>query len=199
MKSLLLKLYTKYKTSKVKSRLFFGNNCSFSFRSNVILLFGSTKANICLGENVRMFGTLSSSHGGIIKMSNYSQIGYGSIIRSVDNLEVGEMAIISENVVISDNNSHPVNPQDRLIVWRTPVGSEERSWKYSDSAPIRIGNNCWIGENSRICKGVTIGEGSIVAANSVVTKNVPANCIVAGNPAKIVKTGIDKVDRFLLE
>ena len=54
-----------------------------------------------------------------------------------------------------------------------------------------IGDDCWIGTNVRICKGVTIGDNSIVAACSVVTKDVPANCIVAGNPAKIVKTGID--------
>lgn len=50
-----------------------------------------------------------------------------------------------------------------------------------------IGENCWIGANVRICKGVTIGDNSVVAACSVVTKDVPANCIVAGNPAKVVK------------
>lgn len=50
----------------------------------------------------------------------------------------------------------------------------------------------WIGEYVRICKGVTIGDGSVVAANAVVTKDVPPNSIVAGNPAKVVKTDIDK-------
>ena len=63
------------------------------------------------------------------------------------------------------------------------------------SASIYIGRNVWIGEYSRICKGVTIGDNSIVAANSVVTKNVPANCIVAGNPAKIVKKDIESTPR----
>ena len=73
----------------------------------------------------------------------------------------------------------------------TPVGHDMRMWKHSANAPIIIGENCWIGTSVRICKGVTIGDNSIVAACSVVTKDVPANCVVAGNPAKIVKTGID--------
>ena len=74
--------------------------------------------------------------------------------------------------------------------------SVEKSWKYSAHAPIVIGRNCWIGENSRICKGVHIGEGAIIAANAVVTKDVPAFSVAAGNPARIVKTNIDKEDRF---
>ena len=48
-----------------------------------------------------------------------------------------------------------------------------------------IGENCWIGANVRICKGVTIGDNSVVAACSVVTKDVPANCIVAGNHTEL--------------
>lgn len=63
---------------------------------------------------------------------------------------------------------------------------------YSDNAPIVIGENVMIGNNARICKGVTIGDNCIVGANAVVTKSVPANCIVAGNPAKIVKENIDQ-------
>ena len=60
-------------------------------------------------------------------------------------------------------------------------------WENSEHAPIVIGDNVWIGEYSAILKGVTIGEGSIVASHSVVTKDVPPYTIVAGNPARIVK------------
>ena len=69
-----------------------------------------------------------------------------------------------------------------------------RKWKHSVSSPIIIGENVWIGSNVRICKGVTIGDNSVIAACSVVTKDVPANAIAAGNPAKIVKTDIDKIN-----
>ena len=52
---------------------------------------------------------------------------------------------------------------------------------------VKIGNNVWIGERSMILKGVEIGDGAVVAGASVVTKSVPANTVVAGNPAKIIK------------
>ena len=64
---------------------------------------------------------------------------------------------------------------------------ESRYWKHSAHAPVIIGENCWIGRNVSIMKGVTIGDNCVIAANSVVTKSIPANCIAAGNPAKVVK------------
>jgi carbonic anhydrase/acetyltransferase-like protein (isoleucine patch superfamily) len=57
--------------------------------------------------------------------------------------------------------------------------------------PVRIGERCFIGAGSAILPGVTIGDGSIVAVGSVVTKDVPPDCIVSGNPARIVRRGID--------
>jgi acetyltransferase-like isoleucine patch superfamily enzyme len=75
--------------------------------------------------------------------------------------------------------------------------SQYRSWIYSMSKPIKIGSNCWLGEYSRICKGVTIGDNSIVAASAVVTKDVPPNSIAAGNPAQIVKRDIDIAPRII--
>lgn len=56
-----------------------------------------------------------------------------------------------------------------------------------DIAPVNIGNNVWIGGHSTICPGVTIGSGVVVAAGSVVTKNIPDNVVVGGVPAKIIK------------
>lgn len=65
--------------------------------------------------------------------------------------------------------------------------SELWQWKYSAHSPVKIGDNVWIGEKSTILKGVTIGNGSIVACNSVVTHDVEENTVVAGNPARLVK------------
>ncbi len=105
-------------------------------------------------------------------------------------------SIIGPYVTIMDNNNHPVQPDDRKIYQYAPSGSELRSYKYSVSKPIIIEDNVWIGANARINKGVTVGENSIVASNAVVTKDVPKNSIAAGNPARIVKTDIDKLPRF---
>ena len=75
-----------------------------------------------------------------------------------------------------DNDSH-----------RISIDISERR-KPPNSAPIIIHDNVWVGMNSLILKGVEIGQNSIVAAHSVVTRNVPENTLVAGNPAKIIKT-----------
>ena len=55
------------------------------------------------------------------------------------------------------------------------------------TAPVKIGDNVWIGMGAVILKGVTIGDNSVVAAGAIVTKSIPANTIVAGNPAEVVK------------
>ncbi|MBC8770466.1 acyltransferase [Arenibacter sp. BSSL-BM3] len=77
---------------------------------------------------------------------------------------------------IVDNDSH-----------RISIDINERR-KAPKSNPIIIEDNVWIGMNSLVLKGVCIGKNSIVAAHSVVTKNVPENVLVGGNPAKIIKT-----------
>lgn len=188
--SKLLSRYKKYRLLKLlcpKKR-----NIRVGKKAVIHLLWNSVLEDISIADNCIVNGELTSSWNGKISLGEFSAIGIGSVIRSVESVVVGKCTAISTNVVISDNNNHPVNPADRLILRKTPPGSFERSWINSEHAPIIIGDNCWIGENSRICKGVTIGDGAIVAANAVVTKDVPANSIVAGNPGRIVKTDIDK-------
>ena len=153
--------------------------------------------NIFLSDTSKVYGSIAVCDSGLVRIGDYSQIGPNSLILCVDSVEIGDYTMVSTNVVIADNNSHPINPFDREIIQKTPAGSELRSMRYSDHAAIRIGNRCWIGENSRICKGVTIGEGSIVAANAVVTKDVPVFSIVAGNPARVVKTSIELSPRLI--
>lgn len=166
--------------------------------TRIYMTHGAQKSQIELDYKSRVYGVLDSQYDGRIFIGKYSQLGPNSIIRAVNKVYIGDYTAVSMNVVISDNNSHPINPKDRLVMQKTPSGSKERSWIYSDNAPIIIGNNCWIGENSRICKGVTIGDGAIVAANAVVTKDVPPNCIAAGNPARIVKSEIDKSHQYFV-
>lgn len=69
--------------------------------------------------------------------------------------------------------THPTNPQERL--------------QNQFAKPVSIGDNCWIGGNTVICPGVSIGEGCTIGAGSVVTKNIPANSVAVGNPAKVLK------------
>lgn len=91
-------------------------------------------------------------------------------------IEIGENVAISQNVVIRDSDIHHIIVDGHEI---------------PNTAPIHIGNNVWIGTSATILKGVTIGEGAVVAAGSVVTKDVPSNCLVAGNPAKVIRENIE--------
>lgn len=101
----------------------------------------------------------------------------GSTIRASHSVTIGDNVLIGSGCLITDTDAHPLDWHDRL---------EGRSEK-TQSAPIVIGNHVFIGARSIILKGVTIGDRSIIGAGSVVSKDVPADCIVAGNPAKIVK------------
>lgn len=170
-----------------------GENHKFSYTSIVYLSDNSSQDDIILEEGVWMQGGLASQHGGKIIMKPHSKIGSHARIDCVDEVIIGAYSAIAVYAVISDNNSHPVDPVFRLKMRTMPENDDSRKWKYSDHKPIHIGENVWIGERARICKGVTIGNNSIIASNSVVTKDVPDNCVAAGNPAKIVKTDIDKL------
>ena len=164
----------------------------FSQDSSVSLIDGSTNKDIVLGDKVWMWGRLASQSGGKIILGNYSKIGHGTSICAVESIKIGDYTAIADNVHIMDNNNHPVNPDYRKFM-RINGDEESRLWKHSDHKAIIIGENCWIGRNVSILKGVTIGDNSVIAANSVVTKSIPANCIAAGNPAKVVKTDINEI------
>jgi acetyltransferase-like isoleucine patch superfamily enzyme len=164
----------------------------FKRNSAIVLIDGSTPKDIIIGDMVWMWGALQSQSGGKIIMGDYSKMGGGCVISAVESIQIGNYTAIAENVHISDNNNHPVNPSYRKYM-RICRDVESRLWKHSAHAPVVIGENCWIGRNVSIMKGVTIGDNCVIAANSVVTKSVPANCIAAGNPAKVVKTNIEEI------
>lgn len=169
-----------------------GKHHHISTFSRVYLIDGAKKENVIIGNESWPMGVIRVSHNGVFIMHEHSRIAPSSEIQCVDRIEIGAYSTMAGNTIITDNNSHPINPEWRRKMRLTPEGHDMRTWKYSDHAPIIIGENVWIGINVRICKGVTIGDNSIIGANSVVTKSIPANCIAAGNPAKVVKTDIDK-------
>ncbi len=93
-------------------------------------------------------------------------------IRCYDEITIGEGVAISENFTIWDSDAHQMMN-----------GSEP-------TQPIVIGDKVWIGTNVTVLKGVKIGDGCVIAAGSLVTKDVPANCLAAGVPAKVIKENV---------
>ena len=191
----IIELFKQQRKNKIfyKNATILGQRHVFGLRAGIALSCGSTKEDVLIDDNVWIYGSLVSQHHGKIHMGKYTKIGSRSKIFAVNSIIIGDYTAIADNTTICDNNNHPINPDYRLYMRTTSEFDDARMWMHSDNAPIVIGKNCWIGTNVRIQKGVTIGDNSVIAACSVVTKSVPSNCIAAGNPAKIVKTDIDKI------
>ena len=179
---------------KSNSRLcsLIGKNHNWGLHSYISLQWGSTPDDIELRDHAEVFGSLVSINHGKIIMDEWAKIGEGSTIYCANKVIIGKDTAIAANVTITDTNFHPTNPEDRRYMRHTPHGSRERAPMYAINLPVIIGENVLVGSESRICKGVTIGDNAIIASCAVVTKDVPANSIAAGNPARIVKTDIDK-------
>ena len=179
--------FSKYKYISLSKKSILGLNIYLSKHSYIYINDGSTKKDIKINDNVMMCGKLYSQNGGKITIDEYSSIRHNSVVWSSNNIQIGKYVIISDHVVISDNNSHPIEPEKRKEMILSGWSTKLWKWNNSTSSAIIIEDNVWIGKDSKILKGVTIGENSIVAIGAVVVKDVPKNVIVAGNPAKIVK------------
>ncbi|CAM3192126.1 sugar O-acetyltransferase [Filibacter tadaridae] len=107
-----------------------------------------------------------------IHVGNEFYAGYNCVILDMAEVRIGDNCMLGPNVGIY-TAGHSIEPKSRN--------------KSGYAIPIEIGNDVWIGGSCVILAGVTIGDNSVVAAGSVVTKDVPANTIVAGNPARILK------------
>jgi acetyltransferase-like isoleucine patch superfamily enzyme len=113
----------------------------------------------------------------------------GALVMCEDKIDIGSHCLISWNVGIADSDFHPLDPAQRLIDAHAlaPFSENRPPRPKLKTAPVKICDNVWIGMNAVILKGVTIGQNSVVAAGSVVTKSVAPNVVVAGNPAVVVK------------
>jgi acetyltransferase-like isoleucine patch superfamily enzyme len=121
---------------------------------------------------------LTFRHGGQIDIGQWCYVGEGTKIWSAEQIRIGNRVLIAHNVNIHDTNSHPLNAQERHRHFVEIVqNGHPATISTVKSSAIRIGDDSWIGFNSIILKGVNIGEGSIVAAGSIVDKDVPQNSL----------------------
>jgi acetyltransferase-like isoleucine patch superfamily enzyme len=142
------------------------------------------KGRIVLGERVRLSGKSSFGFGRPIGVMPELVIGDGTFVghgcgfsvgRSV---RIGKHCLLAGGVHVFDMDGHPLDAAERRAGKPTPADA---------IAPVVIGDDVWVGAGAYILKGVTVGDRAIVAAKAVVTKDVPSDCVVAGNPARVVK------------
>lgn len=133
---------------------------------------------------------------GVITIGDDTFIGASSLICACD-IEIGANVLIAWGVTIIDHNAHSLHWHERANdvrdyhSWRAsgqsmPL-SETKDWSVVPMQKVSIGDKVWIGFNSIILKGVRIGEGAVIGAGSVVTKDVPAWTVVGGNPARVLR------------
>lgn len=158
----------------VKEKLVIGNkeNSKSKMETRISLNENSElKVNgeffIGAGSDIRIFKNAKLEIG-----SGYIN-GYTQIV-CAEKIAIGNDVAIARDVVIRDTDAHDIlNGQHKKV------------------KPVKIGNHVWIGAKAMIMKGVTIGDGAIIAAGAVVTKDVPAKSLVAGVPAKVIKKDVE--------
>lgn len=149
----------------IRHKIIIGNRfkCCNSINSNSIGLIQPCVFNV------------SKSNSKIIIGNN---VGIsGSTINATVLVNIGNNVLIGSGCIISDTDSHPLSYLER----------RDNDFSNVKSNPIRICDDVFVGARSLILKGVTIGEKSIIGMGSVVTKDIPANCIAAGNPARVIR------------
>jgi acetyltransferase-like isoleucine patch superfamily enzyme len=143
---------------------------------------------IVIGRHSHIRGELMIfGHGGRISIGEWCYVGVGTRIWSAASIEIGNRVLISHSVNIFDNLTHPLKAADRHEQAKQIFTSGHPREISLDEKPVKIGDDAWIGACAMILRGVSVGQGGVVAAGAVVTRDVPAYSIVAGNPATLVR------------
>lgn len=143
-----------------------------NLRNKADFSIGESASFICNGFSFFDGTSVYVSKEAKLKVGSGYMSGRGLIVCR-NSIEIGEDVAIADEVIIRDSDDH--------IILREG---------YQMTAPVRIGNHVWIGTRAVILKGAKIGDGCIVAAESLVTKSFPDNCLIGGVPAKIIKENI---------
>jgi acetyltransferase-like isoleucine patch superfamily enzyme len=122
-----------------------------------------------------------------IRIANNVFIGGNTLLDCVLSISIEDDVLVSHGCTLADSDNHSVSCSIRVNDLADWKNGGKHDWNTTRSSPVRISRGAWIGMHSIILKGVTIGEGAVVAAGSVVAKDVPSWAIVAGNPAKVIR------------
>ena len=141
---------------------------------------------IRLGDDVAIDGVSSLTAGKVyddpvLEVGDRVFLGHQLVVSVCQRVAIGSDVLVSDRVVIADNDGHPLDPVRRRR--REPVDR-------TSVRPVAVEDGAWIGTRAIILKGVTVGHGAVVAAGAVVTRDVPPHALVAGNPARVIRTDV---------
>jgi acetyltransferase-like isoleucine patch superfamily enzyme len=136
------------------------------------------RGTLLIGDQVRIVSTLATvelavDDGGTLSIGDGVYINYGCSIGATLSVKIGARCSIGSHVTMIDNDFHTLDP--------------DRRDEYPPSKPIVLEDRVWLGVRVVVLRGVTIGEGSVVGAGSVVTRDIPPRSLAVGLPAKVIK------------
>jgi len=154
------------------------------------VIYNKSGAKLTIGENVTINSSFLSNLVGlysrtiIVTRTSEADINIGNnvgisgaTIYARKSITIGDNTLVGGNVKILDNDFHPIDIESRNANIAEEIGTQ----------PIVIGINCFIGCNSLILKGTIIGDGCVVGAGAVVSGKFENNCVIAGNPARVIR------------
>jgi maltose O-acetyltransferase len=127
----------------------------------------------------------SVGEGTVIRPPFMCDYGYQTHIGARTFVNWGLVALDVGRITIGDDVQ--IGPNVQLLTATHPIEPEPRRAKWEGSQPITIGNNVWLGGGVIVCPGVTIGDNTVVGAGAVVVRDLPANVVAVGNPARVVR------------
>ena len=163
----------------------------------VPIIFNQKGAELTIGDGVTINSSFLSNlvglysrtiivtrtPGAFIHIGDHVGIS-GATIYARKGITIGDNTAIGGNAKILDNDFHPIEAEERVRLLSDPKGGDSER---IPSREINIGKNCFIGCNSIILKGTVLGDGCVVGAGAVVSGRFEANCVIAGNPARVIR------------
>lgn len=134
------------------------------------------------GKNCTVLPPFHADYGFNIEVGDNFFANYNLTVLDVAKVTIGDNVFIAPNVSIY-TAGHPIHPQARNTMYEYGIS-------------VTIGSDCWIGGSVTICPGVHIGSGTVIGAGSVVTKDIPANVIAAGNPCRVIREITDEDKQY---
>lgn len=158
------------------SSIYIGKNCNLT---NVDIILIGDNNSLTIGPNTKISGPAKI----LLEGNSTFVIGEGCGIRTSEillrdaNIFIGQKCMFAHGIIIRNHDSHKIFNRESQLIQNEPKD-------------IHIGNHVWLGQNCTILKGTKIGDDSVIATGAIVTKGCGNGCILAGNPAKIVKENI---------
>lgn len=143
---------------------------------------------VAVGDQARIEGSLvCHRRDSRIVIGARTSIGGATVVEALQSVTIGDDCLISHYVTIQDHDSHPLEWEHRsndVTNWLAGL----KDWTFVKQADVTIERRCWVGTRCIVLKGVHLGEGCVVAAGSVVTKSFPPYSLIAGNPARLIRS-----------